>query len=214
MDWLKNLLDSYPGLALVVPLATGALALIRWAVSRHDFHSSKRKEFLLHWKDPTKLDDVSVEVLVRQLTGTYLPAVAVRRVCSRENLETVQTLHRLADIWTLVTWDAQKAEASWKRGAANPTARTLWGVAAWAAFSLAFMVGATAVVYVAIEKPSGNVGLVTATWGVALVVGGIGALTRTDAWGTASKWGNDLLRAVNNCGPLPAEGASDQESSR
>lgn len=203
MDWLVNLLESFPGLAFIVPITVAALAIFKWGISRHDVHFDRRKEFLLHWKNPNELDDLSLEVLIRQLTGAYLPAVVVRRVLRRKDQETARTLLRLADMWRLVCWDPARAEAVWKPGTAHPVARKLRGALAWVAFLASFVCGASILIYVAIEKPHGSIGVAAAGWGVAFVVAGIAALVQTDAWGVADRWGNALLEVANTC-DLPA----------
>lgn len=216
MDWITNLYQGFPGLAVVIPITAAVLAMFRWAISRHDVHSSRRKDFLLHWKNPDELDDLSVEVLVRQLTGTYLPAAVVRRVCSHRNRETARTLVRLADMWSLVLWDPNRAEVTWKRGAASPLVRKLRGTLAWVAFFAAFIVGASMVVYVAVTRPSGSVAMVAVLWGVTLVTASVLALVRTDAWGAANTWGEALLEAANTgdpSGPPRAGGVSSDEGS-
>ena len=121
----QTLLESTPGLALIVPMAAGALAILKWGISRQDAQFAKRKEFLQNWKDPEALDDLSIEVLVRQLTGTYLPAMLVRRVCSRKGSEITRTLMSLAKIWPLVDWHSESGTASWKKIARSESPRIL-----------------------------------------------------------------------------------------
>lgn len=192
-----GLIESLPGLGLVLPIAAGALAIFKWVLSRHDVQFARRKEFLIHWRHPKDLDDLSIEVLIRQLTGKYLPSTLVRRICSASNLETAQTLLRLADIWSLVDWNEETATVTWKTAAATDRRRSIWRAAVWAGYFAAFTAGAGILVVTTIEKPSASIALIAAGWGVTLLFAAAVALIRTDAWGAACKWGDVLLSNAN-----------------
>lgn len=197
MVWFSNLLEILPGLGFVAPVVAGALALFKWGLSRHDVQFSRRREFLLHWKDPRELDALSVEVLTRQLTGTYLPAIVVRRVCARDGDETAQSLIRLATMWSLVEWDAKTGTARWRSRAGTKCLRSAWRGAVWIGYFSSFIVGAGLIAAIALEMPSPSVGLTGAGWGVALLFAAYVALVRTGAWGAACAWGEDLLHVAN-----------------
>ena len=194
--WIE-LIESLPGLGLVLPVTAVALAIFKWGLSRHDVQFARRKEFLVNWKDPKDLDDLSIEVLIRQLTGTYLPSTVVRRVCAGKTLETAQTLLRLAEIWSLIDWDERTATAKWKSVAATDGRRAIWRTAVWAGYFGAFIAGAGILAMTTIEKPSASVAVIAASWGVTLLFAAAVALFRTDAWGVACKWGDALLRQTN-----------------
>ena len=212
MEWFRSLIESLPGLAFVVPVVAGALALFKWSLSRHDVQFARRREFLLHWKNPRDLDSISIEILIRQLTGSYLPARVVRRICLRDSLETVQTLHRLSDIWTLVQWDSEAGTVSWKNEAKTALRRSLWLAAAWISYFLFFIVGAGLLAVVALAKPEAPIGLAAVGCGTAFVFAAVVALFRTDAWGAAYKWGEALLRDANRS-EISHESVSDLGSS-
>lgn len=193
-----SLIETLPGLVLVAPMAVAALAIFKWGVSRHDAQFARQREFLQNWKDPEHLDDLSIEVLVRQLTGSYLPAALVRRVCRRERTEVVRTLIDLAVIWPLVEWDACTGRATWKRIAKSPRIRRLKEFVLWLAYLTAGILGGSALVAVALQKPDPIIGFAATAWGVILVSFAGIALWKTDAWGTANKCGDVLLRSVNS----------------
>ena len=193
MEKYLSLNELLPGLVVLTPLVAAALTVFKWGISRHDAQFTKRKEFLQHWKDPEGLDDLSVEVLVRQLTGAYLPAAAVRRICRRGSGEVARTLLDLAAIWPLVKWDARTATASWQDFARTSRIRSLKGLLLWFVYFGAGIVGATALITVAFEKPAALTGFIVTAWCVILIaVAGV-ALWKTDPWGIANKSGEALL---------------------
>lgn len=195
-QWI-GLIQSLPGLGLVVPVAAVSLAIFKWGLSRHDVQFARRKEFLTHWKDPKDLDNLSIEVLIRQLTGKYLPSTVVRRVCNAKALETAQTLLRLADIWSLVAWDEESATAKWKTVAETRVRRSIWRAAVWAGYFTAFISAAGILAVIMIQKPNASVALIAAGWGITLLFAAVVALIRTDAWGAACEWGDALLNHAN-----------------
>lgn len=197
MDWLKGLLESMPGLTFVVPVSAAALAILRWCLSRHDVQFVRRKDFLSHWTDPSKLDDLSVEVLIRQLTGTYLPAVVVRRVCQQSNRESAQTLLRLSTMWPLVQWDHLTGTACWKPMANTSLARSTRRALVWLCYFASFIVGGGLLLSVATQKLTDTLAITASAWGVMLVFASVAALIRTDVWGAASEYGECMIRAAN-----------------
>lgn len=198
METFLSLNEILPGLVVVAPMAAVALAVFKWAISRHDAQFTRRKEFLQHWRDPEGLDDLSIEVLVRQLTGAYLPAAVVRRVCRRCNAEMARTLLDLATIWSLVEWDAGTGTASWKRIARSSHMRRFKGFLLWFVYFGAGIFGASTLIAVAFQKPETITGFVATAWGVILVAVAVVALWKTDAWGTANKSGDVLLHYASS----------------
>ncbi|MBH1494006.1 hypothetical protein JY423_02200 [Stenotrophomonas maltophilia] len=198
----QTLMVSTPGLALVAPMAAGALAILRWGISRHDAQFAKRKEFLQNWKDPDALDDLSIEVLVRQLTGTYLPALLVRRVCRRKRSEITKTLMSLATIWSLVDWHSDSGTASWKKSARSHPVRFAKGLLLTMAYFSLGTLGATALTFVILKQPAMIIAFGSAAWGLLLIGLAFAALWTAEPWETAAKSSDALLDLANDETPL------------
>lgn len=196
-SWI-SLIEDAPGLALVAPMAAAALAILKWSISRHDAQFARRKEFLQNWKHPDSLDDLSIEVLVRQLTGTYLPALVVRRVCRRGSTEIARTLQDLATIWPLVQWNSRTGTASWKKIAGSHRIRVVKGLILSLAYFVAGTLGSTALIVVVLTKPEAIIGFASAAWGLVLIAFASTALWAADAWGTAVKHKDALLARANS----------------
>jgi len=194
----QTLMESTPGLALVAPMAAGALAILRWGISRHDAQFAKRKEFLQNWKDPCALDDLSIEVLVRQLTGTYLPALLVRRVCSRKGSEITRTLMSLATIWPLVDWHSESGTASWKKSARSHPVRFAKGLLLTMAYFALGTLGATALTFAVLKQPPMVIAFVSSAWGLLFIGLAIAALWTAEPWATASKLKDTMLDLAND----------------
>lgn len=114
------------GKPFVLPAAF--LLLGAWTVNKLNvLHDSKRRnriEFLEQWQSLDGMDDMRLEVTVRHLIGTYLPAEVVRSV-GRSPFPT-QTLLDLADIWSLVRFDHQTRRLDWKKNAYGEPAPRRW----------------------------------------------------------------------------------------
>lgn len=186
-------------LQIVLGAAIAALAALRWAVARKDLQSTRRVEFLQHWKNPAELDVVSIEVLTRQLFGAYLPAPLVRKICDRHGSEICKTLGNLGDVWTLVEWDQTSRMISWKKKAQSVRRRQLRTTCFWIAYFASAFAGGMILLTVSTAPATTNVmvSVVFATWGLLLIGMAGAALWRTDAWGAALRLGDRFLDDVN-----------------
>lgn len=106
---------SLLGKPFVLPasfLLIGAWALNK-LIALHDSKRRNRIEFLEQWQSIDKMDDVRLEVTVRHLIGTYLPADIIRTVY-RMPFPT-QSLLDLAAIWPLIEFDQMTRILKWKK---------------------------------------------------------------------------------------------------
>jgi len=197
---MKELLGQVDGqLKIVIGVAIFALAAFRWFVARRDLQSTRRVEFLQHWKSPSELDVVSIEVLTRQLFGAYLPAPLVRRICNRHGTEVCKTLGELGDVWSLVEWDNKLCVVRWKSKAHSVSKRQRWTALYWAMYFASGFAGGVILLSVSLAPTTMDVpvSVGAAMWGL-LCFGVAGAaLWRTDAWGAALRLGDLFLDEVN-----------------
>ena len=88
-----------------------------WMINKlgalHDSRRRSRIEFLERWEAIDRMDDMRLEVTVRHLIGTYLPAEVIRTI-DRTPFPT-QTLFDLASIWSFVRFDPQTQQLVWKK---------------------------------------------------------------------------------------------------
>lgn len=186
------------GKPFVLPAAF--LLLGAWTVNKLNvLHDSKRRnriEFLEQWQSLDGMDDMRLEVTVRHLIGTYLPADVVRSV-GRSPFPT-QTLLDLADIWSLVRFDHQTRRLDWKKNAYGEPAPRRWrrfllflgyvGFALVAVFFLNMAVG---------TDPSKPVAWICGVNTLMFLVLAASCLARFDTLGDASKHGDALLSRIN-----------------
>lgn len=189
---MEHLLSLAGGqLKIVMGLAIVALGAFRWLIGRRDLQFVRRREFLQYWKNPWELDALSVEVLSRQLFGTYLPAAVVRRVCDRSGAEVCRTLGDLSDVWSLIEWNQETQQIRWKAKAASATRRASWNLIFWLIYFVSAFVGGLILFLLASTSTAYSL------WGIILIgVSGV-ALWRTDTWAAATRLGDVFLEDVN-----------------
>lgn len=74
--------------------------------------SQQRREFLEHW-DPKRIDDdLWLEVTIRHLYGTHLPAHVIRTALAHPHAS--QALLDLSDLWPFFRYDAQTRTVAWQ----------------------------------------------------------------------------------------------------
>lgn len=107
-------LVSAGGTGLLIPAVLfvlvlyGARGLFGW----HGRRSQNRKEFLDLWTSERIDDDLWLEVTVRHLFGTYLPAHVIRTALRHPS--SAQSLLDLSDLWPLLRYDAGSKTVRWK----------------------------------------------------------------------------------------------------
>ena len=103
---MKELIEI-GGIGFVIPAVLSVLVLYiaRGLFGMHGRRSQARKEFLELWNDARASDDLWLEVSVRHLVGTYLPAHVVRLALAGP--DKAQSLFDLAELWLLLRYDRE-----------------------------------------------------------------------------------------------------------
>jgi hypothetical protein len=146
--------------------------------------SQSRVEFLNLWKGEKNMDDLELEVAIRHLTGSYLPAPLVRKLCSEP--ECAEALFGVSALFDLFKYDASTGRVSW----AKPAYATWWGLCwrEWAWLFSYFVTALFAFGCLALAFKFGPTRLVSWIWGFNALLFpfiAIGALARSEIVGSA-----------------------------
>lgn len=108
---ISNLLAASNG-GLLVPLALviAATVVAKGVFSLHRSRSQDRKEFLDVWGRDHP-DDLWLEVAVRHLSGTYLPAKLIRML--RTSPQAGRAILEIAQSWPLLEMDDTNGDMRW-----------------------------------------------------------------------------------------------------
>lgn len=110
---MKEILEAGgPGLLVPAVLFVLVLYAIRGLHGLHGRRSQYRKEFLELWDPKRGEDDFWLEVSVRHLFGTYLPASVIRIALAHPAKS--QSLLDLSELWPLFRYDAETKRVSWQ----------------------------------------------------------------------------------------------------
>lgn len=109
---LKDIIAA-GGTGYLIPAVLFSLALYvaRGLFGWHGRRSQQRKEFLDLWDATRNQDDLWLEVAVRHLFGTYLPARVIRMALSRP--DKTQALFDLSELWPLLRFDSESQTVEW-----------------------------------------------------------------------------------------------------
>ena len=128
------------GSGLLIPVVLFALLTYaaRGLFGLHGRRNQSRREFLERW-DPKRIDDdLWLEVTIRQLYGTNLPAHVIRQALAHPHAS--QALIDLSELWAFFKYDADTQTVRWQYSIhRNQTTRGLlrhWPLARY--FLLAF----------------------------------------------------------------------------
>lgn len=205
-----------PTWGAVATVVTAVAALARWFSSRNDAHFSRRKDVLDRWQEPAAMDDFKLELLVRQITGVYLPACIIRKICSQPEWPTISSLFTLAEMWPLLTWDPYSATLSWTEAANSSRKRTFKNSLFWCFYFLAGTVGGVLVVFSLRPVIAGALPeIAVPMWGAVLIAAAAVSLWRQERWGFAARLGDSYLQRLNavfNEGVVGHEGGSSATS--
>ncbi|MBV6799639.1 hypothetical protein [Xanthomonas euvesicatoria] len=181
-------------------LATFALALFKWVVSRQDAHFLRRKDVLERWQDPATMDDYKLELLSRQLVGVYLPSALIRQVCAQPKWPIVETLRELAELWPLLKWSYSDGTLGWKSAADSERKREVWNAALWVSYfgCGTFGVGLLALALLGPPPASAANHAVAVLWGLVLLFASGVSLWKLGSWGRAVKLGDAYLLQINS----------------
>ena len=135
-------------------LPASFLLIGAWALNKlmalHDSKSRNRIDFLERWGSVDSMDDLRLEVTVRHLFGTYLPAEIIRTICRMPFPS--QALLNLGTIWPLVEYDPIARQLKWKRqGYGQSTGRRWYRVAFICGYVVLALIG-LAFLHAAIES--------------------------------------------------------------
>lgn len=113
MEELVKEIIAAGGSALLIPAVLFVLVLyvIRGLFGLHGRRSQNRKEFLDLWDSTRSQDDLWLEVVVRHLFGSYLPARVIRLALAQP--DKAQSLLDLAELWPLFRFDPASQSVSW-----------------------------------------------------------------------------------------------------
>ena len=114
---MSTLLDLDRGQIVVPALVTAFAWAVKTVFGFHQWRGQNRREFLEIWKSGDKSDDLWVEVVVRHLTGTYLPAKVIRALGAAPGR--AEALLEMSAAWPLLRLDESTGRIIWK----NPNHR-------------------------------------------------------------------------------------------
>jgi hypothetical protein len=160
------------GQKLLIPVLVVAIgtALVKGLFGVHRSKSADRKDFLDLWSRRQSQDDMWLEVAVRHLFGTYLPASLIRSLL--QSPQAARSILEISDSWNLLNMDDETNELRWKKerhSQAKNRRRERW------AFFAIYFVAMYVAVFFAIKAITTSVGGMPSwiSWVYALFLGGI-----------------------------------------
>jgi hypothetical protein len=147
---LKDVLDAMGPWAIVpaVLFVLGGYA-ISMLTGLHRTRSQQRIEFLGLWRGAGQMDDMALEVAVRHLCGTYLPASVIRRICSTDHC--ADGIFQVAQIWPLLQYEKASGNVSWKKPKHNTEGALTAGERWYSGGYFALAISAMGFLFVAVE---------------------------------------------------------------
>jgi hypothetical protein len=194
---MKELLAA-GGSAFLIPAVLFGLILYatRGLFGLHGRRSQQRKEFLQLWTGAQDKDDLWLEVAIRHLFGTYMPAHVIRLALDQSDKN--QALRDLSELWPLLRFDAATNTASWRsRTNRRYSYRRLKRYALLSSYFLLLLVAAASAL-IAIHSPVGSL----ASWAywinaVLLVVVAFICLEKAETASVAERAGEAWLARIN-----------------
>jgi len=109
----KDLVEA-GGAALLIPaiLFTVTVYVIRGLFGLYGKKSEHRRDFLERWDYARAHDDLWLEVIIRQLYGTYLPAHVIWLALASPHSS--QALLDLSSLWPLLRYDENTQTVKWR----------------------------------------------------------------------------------------------------
>lgn len=194
---LKDII-TVGGAGYLIPAVLFGLALYvaRGLFGWHGRRSQQRKEFLDLWDATRSQDDLWLEVAVRHLFGTYLPAHVIRLALSRP--DKTQALFDLSELWPLLRFDPESQTVEWAHRRHRTRARRKFGryllLAGYIGCALLTLLLAAAAVRFG---PATLYGWMYGTGAVASVIAAYACLTREDAFKLAADRGSEWVARIN-----------------
>ena len=190
-------------LLLPVLIALGGLYAARGLFGLHGRMGQRRRDFIELWSSERAQDDLWLQVVVRHLFGSYLPAPVIRKVMGWP--DAAASLLAIADVWPMLILDPETKAVRWKRklyeNARLMRAMRFLMFAAYVALaSVAVLAG-----FISFRSPALSLPAISFAI-TALALGGVSlvCLMRYDSLEAAYKHGPGLLARLNFPGaPAP-----------
>lgn len=189
-------LISAGGPGLLIPIVLFALLFyaIRGLFGLHGRRSQHRREFLEYW-DPKRIDDdLWLEVTIRHLYGTHLPAHVIRIAFAHPH--TSQALLDLSELWLFLDYDPETRSVRWQhKRHRNKTSRV--ALRFWPVLRYFLMIGAGVIAAYYATRIDGFNQWVFATFAVVMGAGALLSLWHSDAEKVAAKVGEAWIKRIN-----------------
>lgn len=201
---IKEIVEA-GGSGYLIPAVLSVLVLyaIRGVFGLQGRRSQHRKEFLEMWDSSRTQDDLWLEVAVRHLFGTYLPARVIRLALAQP--DTSQGLLDLTELWPLFRFDPDSQTVRWmhRRHLTQKQRQKGRYVLLAGYFGCALMAALFALVAFQ-SGPSAASGWVSGICAVALGFLAFICLAREDTIKVAATVGDDWLARINRSTGKPA----------
>jgi hypothetical protein len=210
---LKDVVDA-GGPGLLIPAILFALVLYaaRGLFGLHGRKNQNRREFLELW-NPERVDDgLWLEVTVRHLFGTYLPAHVIRVALAHP--ASSQALIELSELWAFFHYDASNQTIRWKSSRhQKPVARKLSRYMPLLRYFGLALLGAACGLFAYWNDNS----LIKWIYSFLALIFAIGALTNLmhdDAVKIADESGEDWIARINASTAIEIDRPSDEIASK
>lgn len=184
---IEKLLEIGNGKLLIPVLcALAGAVLVKGVFNLHRSKSADRRDFLDLWMRSQDRDDLWLEVSIRHLFGTYLPASIIRSLL--QSPQAAQALLEVSEFWDLLEINDETLDLRWKKKRhATENARRYWRYASNVLYFVSMGLGLLCI-YVAIVIDA-KMTFVLSLWvyGFFLVIIGMRCLHYADKLITASK---------------------------
>lgn len=194
---MKELIEV-GGSAFLIPAVLFGLVLyaIRGVFGLHGRRSQHRKEFLELWDASRSKDDLWLEVAVRHLFGTYLPARVIRLAMAQPDKS--QALLDLCELWPLFRFDPDSQTVRWLHSRHETRAKRKFGrVLLLTGYFFLFILAALSAFAMFRFGPNTLSGWSYGIFAVAVGFCSVMCLMRADTIEIAATVGDDWLIRIN-----------------
>ncbi len=124
-NMIEHLFKRHPELILPAIVATLAIYAIKALYTLHGSRSQRRKEFLELWKDdPSKRDNLWIEMAVRHAFGKSIPASVVKEIIRRPDC--AKNLTDISIAWKYLKYE--NGSISWSKKRFNTARKRTVGI--------------------------------------------------------------------------------------
>ncbi|HVI60422.1 MAG TPA: hypothetical protein VM619_16330 [Luteimonas sp.] len=199
------------------PVAGVLVALAGYALSFFkDLHRTKgqsRTEFLGFWAGAKQMDDMTLEVSVRHLFGTYLPASVIRRTCRADHC--ANGLLEVAQLWPLWRYDRLTGRVEWKEAGYAFPRKLAWCKRLYVALYFFFFVVAFSFLVLALNAgPRSLLAWTSGLNALAFPILALGSLAKSEVFKMAHNAGAQWLDQLNGetCASRPSPSSTPSEA--